>query len=188
MDPVDRRKGYSWPETILSDIRILPERGRYSLNDSVRLILGFRVIGGLRVSFNPDVWTVAWEDNDKLVRLAMETSVRVIRAGVLGEEVAGTRKEVRKGKFYWSRDPDLPYRIWTAIIPEDGGGPIIPVSVEDAKAKMFDVAKQYEIPADSFGPGTHLLQGKVRVSWGRRTFIEKGSARGTSKRVNLMIE
>ncbi len=187
MNPKDRRRDYQWPKTVLSDLQVIPQKGEYSVDDPVTITLGFRVLGGLREAFTPDVWTPAWEENDKLVRLAMETSIVAMGRGVLGKELASTGKEVRKGKFYWSRNPDLPYRIWAAIVSEDGGAPIIPESVEDAKSKMFDVVKLYIIPGSSFGKGDHRLAGIVAVSWGRRSFIEKGHASGRSKEVRLRI-
>jgi hypothetical protein len=188
MDTKDRRKEYAWPKTVISDISVIPQKGDYRLDEPVTLNLGFRVVGGLREAFTPDVWTTAWEENDKLVRLTMRTSIFSLGKTLIGKEVASSGKEVRKGKFYWSRNPDLPYRIWAAIISEDGSAPIIPENVEDAKSKMFDVVKEYVIPAATLGKGKHKLAGKVTVSWGRRGFIEKGGAKGTSKGVKLRIE
>ena len=93
---------------------------------------------------------MAWEDNDKLARLVMTSSLR--KAGAMGKALATTGKEVGRAKFYWSRDPDLPYRIWTAIVHEDGSAPIIPTSVEDAKSKYLDVEKAFEISRLVPGP------------------------------------
>jgi hypothetical protein len=185
MSLLDRRSEYSWRKTSLADLRVIPEAGEYKLDDTIRLKLGFRVVGGLRESFIPDVWTVSWEDNDKMVRLTMESSI--YRSGQFGKKLASTGKEVRRGKFYWSRDPDLPYRIWAAIIHEDGSAPIIPKSVEDAKSQLLDVVKSFEIPAASLGRGNHKLVGAVDAHWGRRTYIEKGKVSGKSSAVELKI-
>ena len=53
---------------MLTDLSLIPESREYKLDEAIRVNLGFRVIGGLRESFIPDVWTVAWEDNDKMVQ------------------------------------------------------------------------------------------------------------------------
>ena len=188
MDTKDRRREYAWPKTVLSEVRVIPQKREYPADEPVTLSLGFRVVGGLREAFTPDVWTTAWEENDKLVRLTMKTSIVSVSGPFLVKEVASTGKEVRKGKFYWSRNPDLPYRIWAAIISEDGSAPIIPENVEDAKSKMFDVVKEYQIQAGSLGKGSHRLAGKVAVSWGRRGFIDKGDAKGTSKDIQIRVE
>ena len=67
---------------MITDLKLIPESREYKLDEAIRVNLGFRVIGGLRESFIPDVWTVAWEDNDKMVRLKMEASLR--KGGVRG--------------------------------------------------------------------------------------------------------
>jgi hypothetical protein len=121
-----------------------------------------------------------------MVRLKMEASLR--KRGARGGKLATTGKEVRRAKFYWSRDPDLPYRIWTAIIHEDGSAPILPDSVEDAKSKFLDVVKLFEIPATTLGRGTHKIVGSVDLAWGRRSYLEKGSLSGKTSPVELKID
>src|SRR5271155_2470080 len=182
MSLMDRRGDYSWPKTALAGVSIILDKGVVPVGENIGLTVGFRVVGGLRESLSPNVWTMSWEDNDKLVRLMMATSVSS------GKKLATTGKEVRRARFYWSRDPDLPYRIWAAVVHEDGGAPIIPVSVEDARSKLLDVVKHFDIPAKSLGRGTHRLVASVDKSWGRRTYIEKGKASGKSKPVEVRIE
>jgi len=182
MSLMDRRGEYSWPRTALADVSMILDKGVVSLDEDIGLTVGFRVVGGLRESFTPNVWTIAWEDNDKLVRLMMDTTVSA------GKRLATSGREVRRARFYWSRDPDLPYRIWAAVVHEDGGAPIIPASVEDAKSKFLDVTKRFVIPAKSLRRGTHRLVASVNVSWGRRVYIEKGKTSGKSKPVDVKIE
>ncbi|HUK75951.1 MAG TPA: hypothetical protein VLU99_09180 [Nitrososphaerales archaeon] len=182
MSLMDRRADYSWPKTSLADVSIILDKGTVSLNEDVGVTVGFRVVGGLRESYTPNVWTMAWEDNDKLVRLMMETTVSS------GKKLASTGKEVRRARFYWSRDPDLPYRIWSAIVHEDGGAPQIPTSVEDARVRFLDVVKRFDIPAKSLGRGAHKLTATVDVAWGRRTYLEKGKTSAKSKPVEVKVE
>jgi hypothetical protein len=182
MSLMDRRGDYSWPKTAVADVSIILDKGVVSIGEDIGLNVGFRVVGGLRESFTPNVWTMSWEDNDKLVRLMMTTSVSS------GKKLATTGKEVRRARFYWSRDPDLPYRIWSAVVHEDGGAPIIPASVEDARGKFLDVVKHFDIPARSLGRGAHKLVASVDISWGRRTYIEKGKASGKSRPAEVRVE
>ncbi len=153
----------------------------------MKLNAGFRLVGGLREAFHPDVWTVAWEDFDKILRLTIRLSLRAQR-GVRSKKLAEIKKEVRRASFYWSRDPDLPYRIWAMIVPEDGGPPKIPRNVEDAKSKMLDVEKEFSIPASSLGPGKHKLVVEVQGRWGRRSFIEKGEVQSKSRPLVIQVE
>jgi len=186
MSLMNRRSEYSWGPTSLTGLKLIPEKREYKLDETVKIHLGFRIVGGLRESFIPDVWTVSWEDNDKLARLVMTSSLR--KGGPLGKVLATTGKEVRRGKFYWSRDPDLPYRIWASIVHEDGSAPIIPTSVEDAKSKYLDIEKAFEIPASSLGRGTTKISGNVEISWGRRSYLEKGKASGKTGPIEITVK
>jgi hypothetical protein len=183
----DRRGDYSWPETRLSQLHLAADKKSYSISETIRISVNFRITGGLREAFHPDVWTVAWEDLDKILRLKLKTVLR--SQGVVGSRtLGGSKKEVRKASFYWSRDPDLPYRIWAMIVPEDGGPPLIPRSVEDAKSKMLDVEKEFQIPASALGAGSHKLVADANATWGRRSFIEKGEVSSKSKPLVVQID
>jgi hypothetical protein len=182
----NRRQEYSWVPTKLADVQLMTDKKSYSIEESVGANLGFRVVGGLREAFHPDVWTMAWEDYDKIVRLTLEASVGV-RRGLGFRQLSKTGKEVRRASFYWSRDPDLPYRIWAMIMPEDGGAPQIPRNVEDAKSRMLNVTKSFQIPASKIGRGKHWLAGSAAVAWGRRSFIEKGRLSARSNPVAVEI-
>ncbi len=165
----------------------MTDKKSYGVGDTVTASFGFRIVGGLREAFHPDVWTVSWEDFDKILRLTIRMTLGVQR-GLTTQSLAEVKKEVRKASFYWSRDPDLPYRIWAMVVPEDGGAPKIPVSVEDAKKKMLDVTKTFEFPASALGPGNHKLVGSASAKWGRRSFIEKGSVSSKSRPLVIEVE
>ena len=183
----DRRRDYSWPETKLSQIHLVADKRSYSISETIRVSASFRITGGLREAFHPDVWTVAWEDFDKILRLTLGT-ILSRQGAVRSRRLEGNKKEVRKASFYWSRDPDLPYRIWAMIMPEDGGPPQIPRSVEDAKSRMLNVEKEFQVPASSLGVGRHKLVVDAKAKWGRRSFIEKGVVSCKSKPLVVQIE
>ncbi|HYC11925.1 MAG TPA: hypothetical protein VEC02_04610 [Nitrososphaerales archaeon] len=183
----NRRGEYTWPATRAAGVELMTDRMSYARGDTVKVSLRFRIVGGLREAFHPDIWTVSWEDFDKILRLTIRMSVGVKR-GLLTRKLAEVKKEVRKASFYWSRDPDLPYRIWAMIVPEDGGPPRIPSSVEDAQKEMLDVAKTFELPASDLGRGRHALVGEVYARWGRRSFIEKGEVSSKSRPLVVSVE
>src|SRR5713226_7915570 len=91
---LDRRQEYSWPATKLEGVQLLPEQKGYSLDDLLVLNLGFRVVGGAREAFNPDVWTVAWEDFDKTLRLTARTAILAARSP-FAKRLTESQKEVR---------------------------------------------------------------------------------------------
>ncbi len=187
MPLMDRRQEYSWPVSSLEEVQLLPEKKETTLDDILVLSLGFAIVGGVREAFNPDVWTVAWEDFDKTLRVTTKTAIVAVR-GPFSRKIAEVKKEVRKASLYWSRDPDLPYRIWPLVVPEDGGAPKIPANVEDAKSKMFDFAKRFEIPGKTLGRGSHRLAATATAKWGRHSYIEKGEVEGRSRPVVVKIE
>ncbi len=111
---MNRRSEYSWGKTMLADLSLIPESREYKLDEAIRINLGFRVIGGLRESFIPDVWTVAWEDNDKMVRMKMEASLRK-GSGKAGHHGEGSQEgkvllEPRPGPSIPDLDCDHPRR------------------------------------------------------------------------------
>jgi hypothetical protein len=183
----NRRQEYSWAFTGLRDFKLVTDRKSYHHDDIIQADVVFRLVGGLRESFHPDVWTVAWEDFDKRLRLTFGVELSE-RKALTTRKLAELKKSVRIASFYWSRDPDLPHRIWAMIMNEDGSAPQVPTSVEDAKARMFDIAKRLEVPARSMGRGSHSLVASAHASWGRRSFIEKGSVAGRSNQVAVSIE
>ena len=186
--PLKNRRGeYAWPSTRIERVSVTTDRRSYAKGEEVNVNVAFRIVGGLREAFHPDVWTVAWEDFDKILRLTMKLTLGE-RRGIGSRRLAEIKKEVRKASFYWSRDPDLPYRIWAMIMPEDGGPPQIPRNVEDAKSKMLDVEKEFRIPASSLGTGRHALVADATGRWGRRSFIEKGQVNASSKPVAIDVE
>ena len=186
--PLKNRRGeYDWPPTRMEGVLVTSDRKSYSRGDTVKLNVAFRIVGGLRESFHPDVWTVAWEDFDKVLRLTTRLALKA-QDGLRPKKLAEIKKEVRKASFYWSRDPDLPYRIWAMIVPEDGGPPKIPRSVEDAKSKMLDVEKDFQIRASDLGPGHHKLVADAKGKWGRRSYIEKGEVSASSRPLVIEVE
>ncbi len=170
----------------MTGLKLMTDKKSYSLEDNIVANLGFRIVGGLREAFHPDVWTVAWEDYDKILNLAFRTSL-LARRGPLSRRIGDTSKLVRKASFYWSRDPDLPYRIWAMIMPEDGGPPKIPLNVEDAKSKMLDFTQTFELPASKLGKGKQTLSASAEAKWPRRSFIEKGGVSGKAAHVVVQV-
>ena len=186
--PLKNRRGeYSWPPTRIGSVLAVADKRAYAPEETVKVNVSFKVVGGLREAFHPDVWTVAWEDFDKILRLTISAALKA-QGAVSSKKLAEIKKEVRRASFYWSRDPDLPYRIWAMVVPEDGGPPKIPRNVEDAKSKMLDVEKEFSFPASVLGPGSHKLVADVKGKWGRRSFIEKGEVASKSRPLVVRVE
>ena len=95
-------------------------------------------------------------------------------------------KFVRRAVFFWTRNPELPYRVWATVATEFETI-LYPKTEEEAQGMLFDVTRSYEIPAKSLGSGRHSLEAKVRVKWGKHIFTERGdvSSRSPSHKVSV---
>jgi hypothetical protein len=177
---------------LLTDLRLIPESREYKLDEAdEESTWGSGSSEACRESFIPDVWTVAWEDNDKMVPHQDGGLPPQGRAPGEGRSSPPPGKEVRRAKFYWSRDPDLPYRIWTAIIHEDGSAPITPRQRRGRESpSSWTSSSSSRCPLRPRSAGArHRVVGSVDVAWGRRSYLEKGSpSRGRRRPVELRID
>ena len=64
-----------------------------------------------------------------------------------------------------------------AVVHEDGGAPIIPVSVEDARSKFFDVIKRFTCPPRTSGLGS-TPRGRCATSDGAQDLHREGQGLG----------
>ena len=96
-------------------------------------------------------------------------------------------KFVRRAVFFWTRNPELPYRVWATVATEFETI-LYPKTEEEAQGMLFDVVRSFEIPAKTLGKGQHSLEAKIRVKWGKHIFTERGEATGKSPTVKVRIE
>src|SRR6266704_2884474 len=85
------------------------------------------------------------------------------------------RNFVRPGVFFWTRNPELPYRVWATVATEFETI-LYPKTEEEARTMLFDVTRSFELPASRLGKGHHALEAKVRAKWGKHVFTERGEA------------
>jgi hypothetical protein len=84
-------------------------------------------------------------------------------------------KFVRRGVFFWTRNPELPYRVWATVATEFETI-LYPKTEEEARTMLFDVTRSFELPASKLGKGHHTLEAKVHAKWGKHVFTERGEA------------
>lgn len=96
-------------------------------------------------------------------------------------------KFVRRGVFFWTRNPELPYRVWATIATEFETI-LYPKSEEEAQSMLFDVTRSFEIPASTLGKGQHILDAKVHAKWGKHIFTESGEATAKTPSVKISVE
>ena len=107
------------------------------------------------------------------------------RAKVLPGAELKREKFVRRGVFFWTRNPELPYRVWATVATEFETI-LYPKTEEEARTMLFDVTRSFELPALKLGRGHHSLEAKVHAKWGKHVFTERGEA--TAKTPSLKID
>lgn len=172
----------------IGDVVLVPSRPRFSYDESCSLKVKFRLMGGIRDSFNQEIWNTAYEINDKLIRITYQVEINRIVGGLLVRKFIGPQKFIRKATIYWTRNPEMvntyEKKIWAMIIRE-GNDPYLPTSENDARASLFDVEINFSILGVDIGRGTHRLKASAKASWGRHVFSGKGNARTTSELIQV---
>jgi hypothetical protein len=173
-------------ETRIVDFRLEATPDRIRLDEAVNLKIGFRVAGGLRDVFNPDVWDRAIDLDDEHLRVVTTLSILKKVGWFLDRVIVKPIILKRKATFYWTRDPQNPYRVWVMLVDEESN-PHIPAGLEDAVKRFFEFRKQVSLLGSGLGRGRHTLYARASVTWTRHFYIEKGRARAASNKVQVEV-
>ncbi|GBC74948.1 hypothetical protein HRbin06_00256 [archaeon HR06] len=152
-------------------------------DETLKLELTFSLKGDIRESFSQRNWEEAWDKHDIIMRFFYK--IKIYREEFL-RKLLGEFEFIRKAKFYWSRNPDLPYRIWVMIVDEEGN-PILPKDEMEAKEFLFDGVKSFNFFGKEIGLGKHRLAAEVNVKWLKHTFTDKNSLKVKSNFVEVEI-
>lgn len=177
----------SGKDTRIEDLILEASKDTVRLDEPLDLTLKFRVLGGLRVSLEQKAWEEAYDAGDRFIRTYYTIELSKSGRTLLKTQIVKPQKFVRKATFYWTRNPDLPYRIWALIVQEDDN-PIVPKDEDDARSLMFDLEKTTHVIGSDLGRGNHKLSATVKLKWSRHTFIDKGSVSQKSADVRVSCQ
>ncbi|MFQ6011452.1 MAG: hypothetical protein ACE5KG_04690 [Nitrososphaerales archaeon] len=138
----------------------------------------------MRDSFSQEAWESAYDKHDNTLRVRFDIEIYKRAGGIMKSKILQPKRLWRKAVLYWSRNPELPYRIWAMVIDENGR-PGLPADVEDAKKSLFDGNLRFGLLASDIGSGKHTLQGQVRTRWGKHSYIDKGELKGKTNTISL---
>jgi hypothetical protein len=96
-------------------------------------------------------------------------------------------KFVRRAVFFWTRNPEIPHRVWMTVATEFETI-LYPKTEEEARDMMFNVTRSFELPANSLGRGNHNLGANVSAKWGKHVFTERGEASAKSPPLKIQID
>ena len=168
----------------IGEIRLETSTESIPPDENVDLTLSFKLLGQVRNIFVQSAWEEAHNQHDNVMRVTYFLGLDRILARLVRRKVVEPLKLARTAKFYWSRNPELPHRIWVMIINEEHI-PRLPNSEEEAKRLLFDVSKTFTLLGTDLGKGKHSFSGKIKAKWGKHTFIERGAVQSFSEPISV---
>lgn len=146
--------------------------------------VNFRISGDLRDCLEQESCEEAYNLGDTYIRITC--TIDLFKKKLSSNKKIKTDKFVRKATFYWTRNPELPYRIWILVVQENYE-PIVPQDILSAKSFMFDFNKSYNFTGSDLGSGTHEIMAKVKIKWTRHSLIGQSSVSQTSNVVKIVV-
>jgi hypothetical protein len=142
----------------------------------MEMSLDFSIEGLIRDVFVQKNWERAYNKHDNYLRLSINLDIKN------NGKVVDTIKLIRKGVFFWTRNPKINHRIWIMIVKDEE--PFYPLEEEEARRQLFEFHKDLEIALESLSKGKNNISILVRLSWGKHDFIEKSQI---SKESNTVL-
>lgn len=172
------------PSTYFQHLSLNTDNDKVSLDSPLSFELKFSISGILRDSFRQETWESAWNKHDNTLRVRYDVEIYRKIGGILKSSIIEPKKMWRKATLYWSRNPELPYRIWAMIIDENGR-PSLPGDEEDARKSLFDGSLKFGVLGSDIGKGKHTIQAKIRTRWGKHTYVDQGDLRGLTNKISI---
>src|SRR5437879_6254091 len=163
-------KGEQWAS--IQDLSITASPQLAKLDDNLALTVGFKLKGGIRRNFVRPLWEKAYDEHDLGLRMAYRVDLSKQRAKVLPGAELKREKFVRRGVFFWTRNPELPYRVWATIATEFETI-LYPKTEEEAQKMLFDVTRTFDHSASTLGTRHHSLDANVQAQWGKHVSTER---------------
>ena len=183
--PVQRIKREPWATIDIVTLTCSPLRAKP--DDTLAVTVNCSLKGGIRRNFVRRLWEAAYDEHDLGLRMGYWVTLLKHRPRPVPSVEVKRDKFVRRAVFFWTRNPELPYRVWATVATEFETI-LYPKTEEEAQGMLFDVVRSFEIPAKTLGRGQHSLEAKIRVKWGKHIFTERGEATGKSPAVKVRIE
>jgi hypothetical protein len=164
-------------KSLISDIKLDTPHKSLGSNSTLSLDLGFSIGGLIREIFSQKNWERAYDKHDNAFRLSVLLDVRV------GGKSIDKIKFVRKAVLFWTRNPKLSYRVWISIIKDET--PYYPLTIEEAKALLFDVTKNIELQGNHLEKGENEIKIDIKVSWGKHLYTEPTELHGQTETIRV---
>ena len=164
----------------ISDIKIGSSHDSIISNEILTLSLSFNIDGSIRENFSQKNWERAYDKHDNGFRLTISLDLKA------GRNSIDKAKFVRKAVLFWTRNPKISYRVWVSVIKDET--PHYPLTIEEAKSLLFDVAKTMELDSNKLKEGENKIQIAIKVSWGKHLYTDPVELRAETKVVKVKKE
>ena len=182
---IERARGEPWAKIDDATISCSPQKAR--LDDTLAISVNFRLNGGIRRNFVRKLWEAAYDEHDLGLRVGYWVTLLKQRAKPLPSTEVKKDKFVRRAVFFWTRNPELPYRVWATVATEFETI-LYPKTEQEAQDMLFNVTRNFEIPAKTLGAGEHSIEAKTRVKWGKHVFTESGGISAKTPPLKIQVE
>ncbi len=160
---------------------------RFSVNDTIPVVISFSVLGDIRDAFNEENWTKAYDNNDNTFK--MKYGIKVHTGGIK-KHVIGEIDSYRKASIFWTRNPKLTNpmkekRVWAQVAKNFT--PHIRLSQEEVQQELFDFEETINVKAIDLGVGEHQITAEAYVSWHKHDYTDSGKIDNRTKNYKIMI-
>ena len=147
--------------------------------DQIRFRIIFNIDGEIRRSFDQRSWERAYNLHDNLFRIKIDIELKSNRKKL------AQLSSFHKASLFWTRNPNLPYRIWIFIIKDDAT--FYPSDVEEARSLLFDVEKELTIDTSQFDTNVQEVYAQIRIWWGKHNYTPSCELRAKTNNLSLRI-
>ena len=150
--------------------------------EELPLRIVFKIEGDVRRVFDQRSWERAYNLHDNLFRIKIDIDLKSER------KTLAHMTSLHKASLFWTRNPNLPYRIWIFIIKDDTT--FYPSSVEEARSILFDVEKELMVNPSQFGvdgvDGKEIYA-QIKVWWGKHNYTPSCELNAKTNKVSLQV-
>ena len=150
--------------------------------EEIPLRIVFKIEGEVRRVFDQRSWERAYNLHDNLFRIKIDIDLKSER------KTLAHMTSLHKASLFWTRNPNLPYRIWIFIIKDDTT--FYPSSVEEARSILFDVEdveKELLVNPSQFGVDVKEIYAQIKVWWGKHNYTPSCELNAKTNKVSLQL-
>lgn len=148
-------------------------------NEEIPFRIVFKIEGEVRHVFDQRSWERAYNLHDNLFRIKIDIDLKSDR------KTLAHMTSLHKASLFWTRNPNLPYRIWIFIIKDDTT--FYPSSVEEARSFLFDVEKELMVNPSQFGVNSKEIYAQIKVWWGKHNYTPSYELSAKTNKILLQL-